>query len=99
MFDENRKILAEGINQSKYLHQSYIPKGAFYCFPKISEEWEGVNGDRSDTAFAHMLIDNGKLGCVPGSVFGPGGNGYLRFSYACSREMVEQAVEVIKKYA
>ena len=93
VFKKNRDILLEGIRQSKYLSMTYSPKGAFYCFPKISEEWPGYNGDKSDVAFANYLIDNGKLGCTPGSIFGPGGNGFIRFSYACSTEMVEKAVE------
>ena len=88
VFKKNRDILLDGINQSKYLSMTYSPKGAFYCFPKISEEWQGYNGDKSDVAFANYLIDNGKLGCTPGSIFGPGGNGFIRFSYACSTEMV-----------
>ena len=98
-FLKNRDLLIYGIEQSRYLNLDFKPKGAFYCFPKISEDWEGYLGERTDTAFANYLIDNGKLGCTPGSTFGPGGNGYMRFSYACSYEMLEKAVEQLIKLA
>jgi aspartate/methionine/tyrosine aminotransferase len=98
-FKKNRDLLTYGIEQSRFLNLEFKPKGAFYCFPKISEEWEGYLGQKTDEAFASYLIDNGKLGCTPGSTFGPGGDGYMRFSYACSYEMLEKAVEQLIKLA
>ncbi|MCB0278750.1 MAG: pyridoxal phosphate-dependent aminotransferase [Calditrichaeota bacterium] len=99
VFKHNRDLLLAGIQQSKLLSMTYTPKGAFYCFPKISDNWDGYEGDKSDVGFANYLIDNGKLGCTPGSIFGPGGNGFIRFSYACSTQMVEAAVENILRLA
>jgi len=35
---------------------------------------------------------------IPGSAFGPHGEGYLRISYANSEENLKEAVKRIKKY-
>ena len=31
------------------------------------------------------LIGRGRIGCIPGADFGPGGEGYLRFCFARDR--------------
>ena len=41
---------------------------------------------------------NAKVGMLPGSIFGPGGEGYVRMSYALSTEMVAEAAERLKAY-
>ena len=38
------------------------------------------------------------MGLIPGSVFGPGGEGYVRMSYALSQEGIEEAMKRIKDY-
>ncbi len=98
-FKLNQEILASAIDDSMYLTLRHRPKGAFYCFPKLSSDWTGILGDNSDVAFVDYLIEKGKLGCTAGSIFGPGGVGFIRFSYACSTDMVEQAAIVIRKFA
>lgn len=69
------------------------PAGAFYIFPKIPAQY-GEN----DEAFALDLAEKAKVGVIPGSSFGPGGQGYFRFSYAASYEDLEIAVERIAQF-
>lgn len=69
------------------------PAGAFYIFPKIPAQY-GEN----DEAFALDLAEKAKVGVIPGSAFGPGGQGYFRFSYAASYEDLEIAVERIAQF-
>ncbi|MGO2916918.1 MAG: aminotransferase class I/II-fold pyridoxal phosphate-dependent enzyme, partial [Leuconostoc falkenbergense] len=64
------------------------PNGAFYIFAKIPET---LNQD--DVAFAYDLVDQEKLAVVPGSGFGPGGEGYVRLSYAASMAMLTDAMD------
>jgi aspartate aminotransferase/aminotransferase len=76
------------------------PKGAFYIF--INCRALGISSaDLSD-----YLLENAKIALVPGSVFGPGGEGYLRMSFANSYENIvegcarlKDAVETLKKEA
>lgn len=63
------------------------PEGAFYLFVKIPTQF-GVD----DAQFARALAHEAKLALVPGSVFGPGGEGYVRLSYAASMEHLQMAV-------
>ncbi len=98
-FKTNRDRLVEGIRGARFLSLEQSPPGAFYCFAKIAEDWPGYEGDASDHAFANYLIDKGNMGCTPGSIFGPGGRGYLRFSYACAPDQVERAVARLRQLA
>lgn len=73
--------------------QTVLPEGAFYVFVKIPEKY----GD-DDWAFTSDLAEKGKVGGVPGRSFGPGGEGYIRFSYAASDEDLHEAVKRIKRF-
>ena len=44
----------------------------------------------------HILYDAG-VACLPGTAFGPYGEGYLRFSYATTLENIDAAIERIKE--
>lgn len=64
------------------------PAGAFYVFPRIPAKY----GD-DDQAFALDLAEKAKVGVIPGSAFGPGGQGYFRFSYAAAYEDIAVAMD------
>lgn len=64
------------------------PAGAFYVFPRIPAKY----GD-DDQAFALDLAEKAKVGVIPGSAFGPGGQGYFRFSYAAAYEDISVAMD------
>lgn len=69
------------------------PDGAFYLFAKIPASY-----GRDDVKFAKDLAYEGKVGCVPGSAFGAGGAGHVRFSYAASDEVIHTAASRIQKF-
>ncbi len=56
-----------------------VPNGAFYMFVKIPAQY-----GQDDWQFGLDLAHQAKVGIIPGSVFGPGGEGYFRISYAAS---------------
>ena len=58
------------------------PKGAFYIF--INCKALG----KPSASLADYLLEQAKIALVPGDVFGPGGEGYLRFSFANSYENI-----------
>lgn len=62
------------------------PRGAFYVFPDITERWPGGSSD----AFCEALLEDEGLAIVPGSAFGV--DGHVRFSYACSMELIEEGL-------
>ncbi|CAH0416447.1 aminotransferase class I/II-fold pyridoxal phosphate-dependent enzyme [Periweissella fabaria] len=69
------------------------PDGAFYLFIKIPAAF----GD-DDFKFAVTLAQEAKVALIPGSSFGPGGQGYVRLSYAASEAKLNTAVERIRIY-
>lgn len=66
------------------------PGGAFYAFPSIKEL--GI----PSLEFCETLLRDVGVAAVPGSGFGPYGEGHVRFSYATSMENIEQAVKRVK---
>ena len=67
------------------------PGGAFYIFVNIKSL------GRSSAEVANYILEHAKVATVPGSAFGPEGEGYIRLSYACSYERIVEAMERIKK--
>lgn len=61
------------------------PQGTFYAFPNISHY-----GLRS-ADFAMKLLDEAKVAVVPGDSFGGKGEGYIRLSFATSRDNLATA--------
>jgi len=64
-------------------------EGAFYAFP-------AVPGD--DERFAEALLDAAGVAAVPGSVFGAGGEGHLRVSYATGMDELRAATDRIESF-
>lgn len=69
------------------------PDGAFYLFAKIpakcgTDSWK----------FVRDLAKGARVALIPGASFGPGGEGYVRLSYAASMESLQEATKRIKEY-
>ncbi|MCO4810231.1 MAG: pyridoxal phosphate-dependent aminotransferase [Gammaproteobacteria bacterium] len=71
-----------------------LGEGAFYAFPRIKGVLE-ARGMKNDIEFVEFLLNEADLACVPGSAFGA--PGYVRFSFACSMEMLEESIRRIKR--
>ncbi len=64
--------------------------GAFYAFPECPTD--------DSEAFAEELIQEKKVAVVPGDVFGAGGSGHLRVSYATGLEDLKTALTRIEEF-
>lgn len=69
----------------------HVPAGAFYAFPDMSAHLGGRIAD--DTALAAYLLEQAHVAVVPGAPFE--GHGRLRFSYAASRQDIDEGVRRI----
>jgi aspartate/methionine/tyrosine aminotransferase len=67
------------------------PDGAFYLFPRI----DGLD-DSFD--FCRRLLLETKVGLAPGVAFGAGGEGSVRICYAAGREILEPAMERLRRF-
>ena len=90
-YDARRRVIVDGLNAAGL--PTFEPEGAFYAFPDITST--GLSSED----FAQRLLQEEHVACVPGSAFGPSGEGYLRCSYATSLDKVEEAVRRITRFA
>ncbi len=65
------------------------PKGTFYLFPNIKET--GL----TSAQVAEKLLKEAHVAVVPGSAFGPGGEGYLRIAVTLGIEKMAEAFDRI----
>jgi aminotransferase len=70
----------------------HLPKGAFYVFPDIRST--GL----SSKEFSLRLLQQKKVAVVPGTAFGPSGEGYVRCSYATAMDQIKTAVTRIAEF-
>jgi aspartate/methionine/tyrosine aminotransferase len=89
-FKEKRDRIVKGLNSIPSF-SCLSPKGAFYSFPNIKK-----TGMTSQECADHLIYNAG-VAALPGTAFGPYGEGYLRFSYATTLEKIDEAIERIKK--
>jgi aspartate aminotransferase len=87
-FLARRALIIDGLNAIEGVG-CVQPHGAFYAFPNVSSF-----GTTSAEVADHLLYDAGVCG-LAGTAFGSHGEGYLRFSYANSRENLTRALERI----
>jgi len=89
-YNRRRQLIVSGLNSLGL--PTFEPRGAFYAFPQIS-----VTG-MDDETFAQLLLEEEHVAAVPGSAFGPGGEGYLRCSYATAYEKIEEALRRMERF-
>ena len=87
-FRARRQLVVEGLNAIPGLG-CVMPHGAFYAFPNVT-----AFGMTSARLADHLLNDAG-VSTLAGTAFGPHGEGYLRLSYANSREKLSRALELM----
>jgi len=88
-FDERRKVIVKELNQIEGF-RCVDPGGAFYTFPNI--EGTGLNAQ----ALQNKLLEEASVATVAGTAFGDNGEGYIRFSYANSKEKIVEAMSRIR---
>jgi len=86
-YDERRICLVSALNEMGL--SCHTPQGAFYVFPSIASS--GLSSEQ----FSLRLLKEAKVAVVPGYVFGKGGEGFIRCSYAASPTELEKAIQRI----
>jgi aminotransferase len=69
-----------------------LPRGSFYAFPNISST--GLDSKQ----FALQLLESEKVACVPGSAFGPSGEGFVRCCFATALDRIEEAAKRMERF-
>lgn len=89
-YNQRRRLVVKGFRDIGL--QCHEPQGAFYAFPSIAST--GLTSE----AFAQRLLEEAGVAAVPGDVFGLGGEGHLRCSYATSVAQLTEALDRIGSF-
>jgi aspartate/methionine/tyrosine aminotransferase len=88
-YRRRRDLLLSGLNELGLTCES--PAGAFYAFPDVTR----INRDSREAA--ELVLSKANVAAVPGIVFGPHGEGHLRFSFSNPIEMIEAGLESLRR--
>jgi aminotransferase len=91
-YDRRRRYMVERFNAIGM--SCFEPMGAFYCFPHVADA-TGMD----ETTFAEKLLEDERVGVVPGTAFGPSGAGHVRVCYATAYEQIVEAMDRIERFA
>jgi aspartate aminotransferase len=98
-FKARRDLIVPGLNAIDGFECSN-PDGAFYVFPRVEKllarRYRGRQV-RSSIELSDILLDDFRVAVVPGSPFGA--EGYLRLSFATSRQTIEKGLVRMKEFA
>ncbi|MDO9108476.1 MAG: pyridoxal phosphate-dependent aminotransferase, partial [Coriobacteriia bacterium] len=92
IYDERRKYLVPAL-RGLGLTVDAEPTGAFYVFAD-ARSWGA-----DSLQLAYRLLDEAGVALAPGVDFGPGGEGFLRVSYATSIDRLREGISRLGKWA
>jgi aspartate aminotransferase len=95
-FDARRRIVTSLLNAIPGVRLA-APRGAFYVFVRVDGFYGKRRGIDGSVAFCEALLEERRVACVPGSVFGD--DRYIRLSYATSEERIRKGIERIGLFA
>ena len=88
-YRERRDLLLAGLNELDLT--CALPAGAFYAFPDVAR----ISRDSREAT--EFLLSRARVATVPGVVFGPQGEGHVRFSFSTSIETIEAGLESMRR--
>ncbi len=89
-YDGRRRFLVDGFR--KLGLDCFEPRGAFYTFPCIKST--GLSSEE----FCDRFIQEEKVAVIPGTAFGPGGEGFVRACYAASMKNLGEALTRLERF-
>ena len=84
-YQRRRDVLVAGLNAIPGI-RCRTPQGAFYVFPNVS------SFGKSSDWLADYLLEEAGVAVLPGTAFGPNGEGFLRLFFANSMDNIELAL-------
>jgi aminotransferase len=90
-YDRRRRLVVDRLNGMGL--RTFEPRGAFYAFPEVTS----ATGLDSET-FARGVLDEERVAVIPGTAFGPSGEGHVRACYATSYEQLVEAMDRVERF-
>lgn len=92
-FEERCKFVVDELNNINGIN-CLMSQGTFYCFANIEQAIHQTSGVENDVEFATYLLTKCGIAVVPGTAFGL--PGYMRISFANSKENLAEALRRLK---
>jgi aspartate/methionine/tyrosine aminotransferase len=89
-YRKRRELFVGGLNRIPGF-RCLAPHGAFYAWVNVEET--GLSAEEVQT----ILLEEGGVAGIAGAAFGPGGRNYLRFSMVSARNLLEDALERMRR--
>jgi len=89
-YDGRRRFLVDGFRRLGL--SCFEPRGAFYTFPCIQST--GLTSEE----FCDRFLAAEHVAVIPGTAFGPGGEGYVRACYAASMKDLGEALDRLERF-
>lgn len=97
-FRARRELIVSGLNALDGV-KCRMPEGAFYVFPDVrgllQRQYKGAPLG-SSSRISEVLLDDFRVAVMPGAPFGA--EGYLRLSFATSREVIQKGLSRMKDF-
>ncbi len=87
-YEHRRNFFVEMLNDIPHV-SCFKPEGAFYAFPRFDLGLDSIQ-------VADLLLEKAHVVGVPGSAFGPIGEGHIRFCFAAAPRHLETAAQRIR---
>jgi aspartate/methionine/tyrosine aminotransferase len=89
-FDTRRLQFIRDLNRVPGF-RCFSPEGAFYAWVNIAET--GISAEE----ICRIMLQEAGVAAIPGAAFGPAGKDFVRFSFASSATMLQEAVARIQR--
>ncbi len=89
-YDQRRRLMVDAFERMGL--KCHLPEGAFYCFPSIAAT--GLGSEE----FCTRLLKEEHVVCVPGTAFGPSGEGHIRCCYATGLKQLNEAFARMERF-
>lgn len=92
IYNKRRKLMCKYLDKLNDLFSYQSPTGAYYILVKY------LKTDLNSLDFCMKLLEEIGVIAIPGSGFGPNGEGHIRLSFCATEEDIKKAFERIKKW-
>jgi len=89
IYQERRDLLVQGLGPMGF--KVYSPKATFYL-------WAGVPNGVSSLDFCYQALEKANVWMIPGFLYGPHGEGYVRIAFTQPVERLAEAVRRLEKF-
>jgi len=88
---KRRERMGKRLEKLNSIFASKKPSGAYYFFARL------LAGE-DDRSFCERILNEAGVALVPGSTFGEGGKGFVRFSFAAKEGEIDEAFDRLERY-